>query len=160
MYPYKIKRIHHLTDVQNVKRLERSKILLNVLKKSTKVAEIVFSDEKLFTVEAKFNSQNDRVYLKKQGNISNNLTTVFRRQKPLSVMVWAAVSKSWKSPIIFIERGVKINTDAYINKILVPASKKWQIPLETDHLSFNKMVLQPILRKNLKICAKSTFQDF
>ena len=34
----------------------------------------------------------------------------FRRQKPASVMVWAgATSKGLKTPLIFIEEGVKIN---------------------------------------------------
>ena len=38
----------------------------------------------------------------------------FRRQKPASVMVWAGVtSKGLKTPLIFIEEGVKINQTVY-----------------------------------------------
>ena len=38
----------------------------------------------------------------------------FRRQKPASVMVWAgATSKGLKTPLIFIEEGVKINQTVY-----------------------------------------------
>ena len=36
-------------------------------------------------------------------------------------MVWAAVSKTWKSPLIFVKQGDKVNTNVYINNILVPA---------------------------------------
>ena len=38
----------------------------------------------------------------------------FRRQKPASVMVWAgATSKGLKTPLIFIDEGVKINQTVY-----------------------------------------------
>ena len=40
--------------------------------------------------------------------------------KPASVMVWAAVFKSWRSPLIFVEEMVKINARVYIEKILTP----------------------------------------
>ena len=53
----------------------------------------MFSDKKLFTVEAKFNPQNDTVLAKKHDNIPKHLKTVYRRQKPALVMVWVAVSK-------------------------------------------------------------------
>ena len=46
----------------------------------TQKGDIVFSDEKLFTVEAKFNPQNDRVLAKKRDNIPEHLKTVYRRQ--------------------------------------------------------------------------------
>ena len=36
-------------------------------------------------------------------------------------MVWGAISKSWKSPLIFVKEGVKVNTDSYVNDILTPA---------------------------------------
>ena len=41
----------HLTDLQKEKRLARAKILLKKLKASMDTSEIIFSDEKLFTVE-------------------------------------------------------------------------------------------------------------
>ena len=36
-------------------------------------------------------------------------------------MVWAAISKTWKSPIIFVPQGEKVNTNVYIETILTPA---------------------------------------
>ena len=38
-------------------------------------------------------------------------------------MVWAAVSKMWKSPLIFIKQGTKLNSNVYIEDILIPASQ-------------------------------------
>ena len=56
--------------------------------------EIVFSDEKVFTVEAQFNHQNDRVLAKHSSDIPKDILTISHHQKPESVMVWAAVSKT------------------------------------------------------------------
>ena len=36
-------------------------------------------------------------------------------------MVWAAVSKTWKSPLIAVKQGAKVNTNVYIDGILAPA---------------------------------------
>ena len=42
----------------------------------------------------KFNPQNDRVLAKQRDNIPEHMKTVHRRHKPVSAMVWAAVSKA------------------------------------------------------------------
>ena len=94
-----------LMDLQKQKRLDRSKILLNAMKHGTQAGEIVFSDEKMFTLEAKLNSQNNRILAKNVNSISPSLKTVFCRQKPASVMVWAAISESWRSFLIFVKEG-------------------------------------------------------
>ena len=83
------------------------------MKSSSPTGEIVFSDEKMFTVEAQFNPQNDRVLARHSEDIPEDMLTVYRRQKAASVMVWAAVSKTWKSPLIFVKEGAKVNTNAY-----------------------------------------------
>ena len=99
----------------------RTKILLNKLKAGTDTSEIIFSDEKLFTVEAICNRQNNRVLAKSSADIPDSTRSVFRRQKSSSVMMWAAISKTWKSPLIFVPQGAKVNTKAYIETILTPA---------------------------------------
>ena len=116
MSPYKIRTRQLLTDLQKRKRKERAKILLNRLKGGTEKGEIVFSDEKLFSVEAKFNTQNDRILGKSPKDLSDHLRFVSRRQKPSSVMVWGAISKSWKSPLIFVKEGVKVMKEKFKNK--------------------------------------------
>ena len=49
---------------------------------------------------------------------------VFRHQKSSSTMVWATISKTWKSPLIFVPQGAKVNTNSYIETILTPALKE------------------------------------
>ena len=101
MSSFKMQTRQHLTDLQKEKRLAQVKILLNKLKAGTDTSEIVFSDKKLFTVKAICNRQNDRVLAKSSADIPDSTRSVFRQQKP-SVMVWAAISKTWKSPILFV----------------------------------------------------------
>ena len=76
---------------------------------------ILFTDEKLFTIQSVHNSQNDRILAKNKKDIALEDRAVFRRQKPQSVMVWAGViTDERKTPLIFIEEGVKVNKDVYL----------------------------------------------
>ena len=97
MSSLKMQTCQHPTDLQREKRLARAKILLNKLKAGTDTSKIIFSDEKLFTVKAICNRQNNRVLAKSSADISDSMRSIFRRQKPSSVMVWAAILKTWKS---------------------------------------------------------------
>ena len=101
MSSFKMQTRQHFTDLQKEKRLAQAKILLNKLKAGMDTSEIIFPDKKLFTIKAICNRQNDRVLVKSSADIPNSTRSVFRQQKPLSVMVWAAISKTWKSLIIF-----------------------------------------------------------
>ena len=75
--------------------------------------QVLWTDEKLFTVQAVHNHQNDRIWLPDINMVPVERRSSFRRQKPPSVMVWAgATSKGLKTPLIFIE-GVKINQTVY-----------------------------------------------
>ena len=38
--------------------------------------------------------------------------------KSASVTVWAAVLATWKSPLVFVDKNIKINSDVYISHIL------------------------------------------
>jgi AraC-like DNA-binding protein len=103
--PLKMRTRQQLTDLQKEKRLARAKVLLNKMKACTDASEVIFSDEKLFTVEVTFNSQNDRVLTKSSKDIPNSMRTAYRRQKPSSVMVWAAISKTWNPPWFLCQKG-------------------------------------------------------
>ena len=81
---YKIRTRQLLTDLQKRKRKERAKILLNRLKGGTEKGEIVFSDEKLFLVEAKFNTQNDRIISNRNIYIVSVNYIFIARQGPVS----------------------------------------------------------------------------
>ena len=67
--------------------------------------QVLWTDEKLFTVQAVHNHQNDRIWLPDIHMVPVECRSSFRRQKPASVMVWAgATSKGLKTPLIFIVR--------------------------------------------------------
>ncbi|XP_026476402.1 uncharacterized protein LOC113382056 [Ctenocephalides felis] len=110
--PYKIQKAHDLTPKQQQVRLQRAKELLRRAE-SGKFPNIVFSDEKIFSIAQFVNSQNDRVYLTERSdkNMSHRLAT--RRQHPPQIMVWAAVTADGRSPIVFIVSGVKENAQYY-----------------------------------------------
>ena len=55
---FKKKKIHELTRENMADRVAKSRLLL----KTHASYNIIFSDEKLFTLEATLNKQNDRVY--------------------------------------------------------------------------------------------------
>jgi len=82
------------------------------------VNSIVFSDEKIFTVEEKLNKQNDRFYAAAFEDIAEEIKTVPHFQKPSSFMVWGAVSGKGKFPLVFVEPGVKVNQEYYQRAIL------------------------------------------
>lgn len=85
----------------------------------------MFSDEKLFTIEQHLNRQNDRVWSKTKSSVDADLLRVTRRQKPSSVMVWAGVTASGRTPLVFVPEGVKINAQKYQEIILEGCLKPW-----------------------------------
>ena len=83
------------------------------MRSCTDTDEIIFSDEKLFTVEAICNRQNDRVLAKSFADIPDS-RKVFIHQKSSFIMVWAATSKTMEvsketmvpgSLLAFLEQG-------------------------------------------------------
>ena len=53
-------------------------------------------------------------------------------------MVWGAISKSWKSPLIFVKEGVKVNTDSYVNDILTPALASMKEKFKNKSFTFQQ----------------------
>ncbi|XP_031639580.1 uncharacterized protein LOC116351602 [Contarinia nasturtii] len=72
--------------------------------------------EELFLLQPSLNAQNDRVYAASIEDIPEEF--VERLQNVSSVMVWAAVSAGHKFPLVFVEKGVKINAAVYEKEIL------------------------------------------
>ena len=115
--PYKKRKVHGLTSEQKKKRHQRSKQLL-LQHAAEHMDQIVFSDEKFFTVEESFNPQNVRVYAASFQEIPEHMRTVQRFQAEQKIMVWAGISKEGKLPLVFIEPGVKVNAKYYLENIL------------------------------------------
>lgn len=115
--PYKKQSRQLISEPSKKKRLDRGNLILQEMKRAAGKV-LIWSDEKMFTVEAVTNKQNDRVYAHSPGDLSVNVRSHLRRQKPTSVMVWAAVaSDGRKSPLVVIDEGVKVNSQVYLNML-------------------------------------------
>jgi len=107
----KRRRAQQLSEANRVARLTRCKQLLKRYDNSA-VDFIWFADDKVFTVEPPFTSQNDRVYApvgtKKQFIQPSRLLRT-RSTFSKSVMVSVAVSKMSATELMFVDFGVKVN---------------------------------------------------
>lgn len=121
---YKIQKVQDLNAAQKKVRLERAKAL-KARHTRSELNNLVFSDEKIFTVQQIVNKQNDRVYLKDRSSIGNEHLFAFRKQKPASLMVWAAITRNGRSPLVFVPEGCKINAQVYRELILEGALEPW-----------------------------------
>ena len=75
-------------------------------------------------------------------------------------MVWIAISKTWKSPIIFVPQGAKVNTNAYIETILTTALQAAKNHFKKSRSSSNKTVHYHTRPRRHRSGAKTIFQDF
>uniref|UniRef100_A0A8R1EIB9 Tc1-like transposase DDE domain-containing protein n=1 Tax=Caenorhabditis japonica TaxID=281687 RepID=A0A8R1EIB9_CAEJA len=57
---------------------------------------------------------------------------------PKSVMVWAGITATGKTPLVFIERNVKINSEVYQKIVLMDNL----LPLVTQHFAGGPFILQ------------------
>ncbi len=125
--PYKRRKVHGLSAAQKKQRRIRCNRLLRRFA-SHRVNSIVFSDEKIFTVEETLNKQNDRVYAVAFGDIPEEMRTVQRFQSRSSFMVWGAVSGEGKFPLVIIDKGVKVNQTYYqraiLDRVVKPAGQR------------------------------------
>lgn len=111
---YKKRKVHGITETTKTKRMERVSSILAWHAGD----EFVFSDEKLFVLQDSHNSQNDRIWSISISSISEEQKNVKRFQGAASVMVWGAISKRGKLPLLFIDKGVKINARYYQTEVL------------------------------------------
>ena len=127
LMPYKKQKVQDLTPAQKAVRLQRSKAL-KTLHASGDLVNLVFSDEKIFNVQEFVNKQNDRVWLKGKSSDNFDNRVAMRKQSPACVMVWAAVTANGRSPLVFIDQGVKVNQQVYqqkvLNDVLIPWARK------------------------------------
>lgn len=118
---YKLRKGQQLTNQNKRVRLTRCRELVRRAAGS-EWETILFTDEKLFTVEQVFNHQNDRIW---SAEAPASTRMVQRRQKPKALMVWGGICASGKTPLIFIEEGVKINSSVYRRDILEAVVLPW-----------------------------------
>lgn len=122
--PFKIQKVQDLNKKQKQNRYQKARGLKQ-RHDFGELPNIVFSDEKLFTVEQCLNKQNDRIWASDKGAIDPGHFRATRRQGKGSVMVWAAVTENGRSPLVFIPQGVKINAKIYQDLILEGCLMPW-----------------------------------
>lgn len=108
---------HLLTDALKDIRMKRSR---NLIKRyaGNKHRKILFTDEKIFTIEEKFNKQNDKVYAHSSAEARQAIKKVERGHHPASIMVWWGVSYQGVTQLHFCEKGVKTSAKNYQSDIL------------------------------------------
>lgn len=119
--PFKLRHVQSLTDVSKRNRLIRCRALKKGLKNG-RYQSILFTDEKIFTIEQTINKQNDRVWLQEPSAKHQNK---YRKQGAQSVMAWAGISATGRTPLVFIEQGVKVNKTVYLEKVLKGVVQPW-----------------------------------
>ena len=150
LFPYKKRKVHFISAQIKIKRLARSKALLARFA-SFGLDEILFSDEKLFTVEQAYNRQNDRILSSSLSSIPQEYRCVQRVQHPQSVMVWAGVSAKGRTPLVFIPPGVKVNVVKYQELVLNPIVRGLGKTMFNDRPFYSSnTVRQPTQRKSTK----------
>ena len=102
-------------------RLYRCQHILNLMKDRI-VPNLLFTDEKKFDIQQCLNYQNNRVW-HRDGSVEAR--RVSRRQNPLSVMVWAAITATGISSLVFVPSEVKLNSQRYISYILEAELLPW-----------------------------------
>ena len=127
---YKMQKRHKLDEKTKAKRLARARLITGFyisweqkqLRFGLLPPSVVWSDEKVFAVEEKFNQQNDRIYCVTVEDIPDDLRYAERQQSPASIMVWACVTSCGKKgPLIFIQPGVKIDQHYYLLRRTAPS---------------------------------------
>ena len=117
--PFKMLRRQELSDHHVAMRAEKCRKLLQNIAEGT-LPNLVFTDEKKFDIQQVVNQKNDGVWAS-----MTEERIVTRRQNPQTVMVWAAVTTTGRSPFLFVPTGVKLNSERYVSDILEGCLLPW-----------------------------------
>uniref|UniRef100_A0A0N4W3R9 HTH_Tnp_Tc3_2 domain-containing protein n=1 Tax=Haemonchus placei TaxID=6290 RepID=A0A0N4W3R9_HAEPC len=145
--PYRCRKVHLLTASMKKNRVQKCKMLLQRFA-SARHRDIVFSDEKLFTLESTFNRQNDRVLCSTAEEANESGRIHGRSGHAEKIMVWAAITYEAKSPLVFIDSDVKINTEVYLQSVLkTPCFPGHNVTSALDRSCSNKIQQRLIERR-------------
>ena len=123
---YRLYKGQYLTEAAKKKRLDKCREMLKFLK-ARRISDILWSDEKIFTLERAHNAKNDRQLLNPSQKNTRKRRFATKSHFPKGVMVWGAISANGKTPLIFIDKSVKINAQVYQDEILKKAVVLWTL---------------------------------
>lgn len=154
---YKLKKANALDDNNKATRLDRCKAMKRRFANG-RHRSILFSDEKIFTIEQAYNSQNDRIWSLEAPTQEERI--VSRKQKPKSVMIWAGVTHNGKTPLVFVDDNMKINKESY-RAILETKLLPWaQEHFGEDQWTFQQDSAPAHKSKDTQNWIRSNFPDF
>jgi len=104
---------------------------------------ILFTDEKIFTFEERYNNKYNKIYAQKSLQVR---TEGAAGHHPSYVMVWWRVSQQGAIPLHFCEKGVKTGARVYLEGVLQGVVKS----LNTTIFSGQKWIFQQNLAPVLK----------
>uniref|UniRef100_A0A8R1HV20 Uncharacterized protein n=1 Tax=Caenorhabditis japonica TaxID=281687 RepID=A0A8R1HV20_CAEJA len=104
--PNKLKKTNALMDQMKATRLQRWREPLKRFK-PVDTLDILFTDENFFTIEQSFNRQNNSIWSPSVKEANNSGRYVSRKDHLASVMFWAGVTSTGKTPLVFVNQGVK-----------------------------------------------------
>jgi hypothetical protein len=148
-----------ITEQNKVKRMQKAKILLKRFTKRT-LQKVVYSDEKILIVEEAHNPQNMRIWGKKVCSFTSKKTFIQKIQKPGSVMVWAGICATGKTPLHFVRPQAKINAEYYQEHILKNCLLPWsEKHFKKQHWTFQQDSAPAHKGKSTIMFCKNHFPD-
>lgn len=124
MTPYRIQKGAFLTDKNKTLRMQKSRKLLQATRSGTHL-RTVFTDEKIFTVEANKNGQNHRIIATDFHSACQKGKILNKTSHPASVMVFGGICADGKTPLVFVDPGAKVNQVYYRDHILKSDVLPW-----------------------------------
>lgn len=156
-HPYKIQKAHYLDERMKANRLEKAKKMRR-LAGGSRHRLVLFTDEKNFPIEQAHNHQNDRQLLQKGSLKTSNVNFIARSNFPSSVMVWAGVCGTGKTPLVFVEKGLKINAKVYQDTILKPVVVPWaKMHFKNQRWTFQQDWAPAHRAKSTRVMCKALF---
>ena len=113
--------VQELSDRHVAMRTEKCRKFLQDITEGM-LPNLVFTDKKKFDIQQAVNQKNDRVWA---SSSTTEERIVTRCQNLQSLMVWAAVTTTRRSPLLFVPTGVKLNSERYISDILEGCLLHW-----------------------------------
>lgn len=156
---YKKQKTQMITQINMAKRVQKARKLLKHFNKKT-LQNVLFSDEKLFTVSEVYNTQNIRIWGKNVASFQPNQRFIRKVQKPASIMVWGGICATGKTKLHFVDPKAKINAEYYQNHILKEVVLPWsQKHFKDQHWTFQQDSAPAHKAKDTIQFCKNNFPD-
>ncbi|EYC20484.1 hypothetical protein Y032_0022g653 [Ancylostoma ceylanicum] len=129
MRAHKPRKLHCLSENQRAAKVKKFRPLFERTVGGGHMM-MLFTDEKLFIIEQVYNPQNDRLYVGSSKKADAAGRIVSSNMHPASVVVFAGVSATGRTPLFFGEKTVGIDKNVYLeilkNHLLLWATEHYE----------------------------------